>query len=374
MLKGLHLTLLMGPTLAAPVPPFVIDALTAAQVTVAAGQRSGFQLTFTFGKRSLISQALLPAGFFDPNIRVILVLTVNGIPSVLIDGIIMRQEVQASDEPGQSTLTVTGEDLTLLMDLIENKGVPFPNMPALAKVGMIIAKYALYGMIPVVIPELFPSVRTIVQGTDFQEGTDLAYIQKLAKDNGYVFYLEPGPLPGASLAYWGPEVRIGVPQPALNINMDAFTNVDSLSFSLDGSSREQVAIFLPIPGTGFGIPIPIPEVSLLKPPLALKQAPALKYKFLDDVAKDDIPKAIGKALSKASGSTDAVTASGSLDVLRYGRVLAARQLVGVRGAGIAYDGLYYVKSVTHNIKPGEYKQSFQLVRNGTISITPAVVP
>ena len=41
---------------------------------------------------------------------------------------------------------------------------------------------------------------------------------------------------------------------------------------------------------------------------------------------------------------------GELDVLRYGSVLKARQLVGVRGAGMAFDGLYYVKSVTHTIK------------------------
>ena len=32
----------------------------------------------------------------------------------------------------------------------------------------------------------------------------------------------------------------------------------------------------------------------------------------------------------------------------------------VRGAGAYYDGVYYVKSVTHNIKRGEYKQSFTL--------------
>ena len=36
----------------------------------------------------------------------------------------------------------------------------------------------------------------------------------------------------------------------------------------------------------------------------------------------------------------------------------SRQLVGVRGAGLPFDGLYYVKSVTHDIKRGEYKQSF----------------
>jgi hypothetical protein len=68
-----------------------------------------------------------------------------------------------------------------------------------------------------------------------------------------------------------------------------------------------------------------------------------------------------------------VTANGSLDVLRYNGILRPRMLVGVRGAGIAYDGMYYVDSVTHNIKPGEYKQSFTLSRDGLISNTPRVL-
>ena len=59
-------------------------------------------------------------------------------------------------------------------------------------------------------------------------------------------------------------------------------------------------------------------------------------------------------------------------MLRYGRMLKARGLVGVRGAGVAYDGLYYVKSVTSRLKRGEFKQSFELTRNGLVSITPSV--
>jgi hypothetical protein len=77
-------------------------------------------------------------------------------------------------------------------------------------------------------------------------------------------------------------------------------------------------------------------------------------------------------LAKAAQWAEAVTGRGELDVLRYGGVLKARQLVGVRGAGTAYDGLYYVKSVTHRIKAGEYKQSFELSRNGLISTLPRV--
>jgi hypothetical protein len=78
------------------------------------------------------------------------------------------------------------------------------------------------------------------------------------------------------------------------------------------------------------------------------------------------------AFAKAAKSSDSVTASGSLNVARYGRVLKTRRIVGVRGAGMAFDGLYYVSSVTHSIQRGEYKQQFSLVRNGLVSITPRV--
>ncbi len=79
-----------------------------------------------------------------------------------------------------------------------------------------------------------------------------------------------------------------------------------------------------------------------------------------------------QGLAKAAVNAEGHTCEGSLDVTRYGGLLKARQLVGVRGAGPAFDGLYYVKSVTHKIKRGEYKQSFTLTRNGLVSSVPVV--
>src|SRR5215471_13781724 len=108
----IYLTLLMGPLIPVPVPVQVTDALLSAQVTVTAGQRSGFQLGFDLAKTGLINTVLLPAGFFDPQIRVVIIVTVNGVPTVLMDGLIIRQEVAVSNAAGQSTLTITGEDLT----------------------------------------------------------------------------------------------------------------------------------------------------------------------------------------------------------------------------------------------------------------------
>lgn len=371
MLKGIHLTLLIGPVVAVPVPRELTEALVSAQVTTSAGQRSGFQLQFVFGKKSTIANALLPVGFFDPGIRVILIVTVNSIPNVIMDGIITRQEIAPSGEPGQSKLTVTGEDISVLMDLIDFTGIPYPAMPPEARVPIIIAKYAVFGLIPIVIPSIFVDVPIPTAEIPSHQGTDLQYIKKLADDAGYVFYIEPGPAPGANLAYWGPEIRVGIPQPALNVNFDAYTTVESLTFSQDGLSREQPFIFVHEPLTHLNIPIPIPDVSLLRPPLASRPAIALKFKQLQTSHLPPLRAAL-RGLAHAGQSTDAVTGSGSLNVLRYGHILKARQLVGVRGASPACDGLFYVKSVTHNLKAGEYKQSFTLAREGLVSLLPSV--
>jgi len=376
MLDSVHLTLLIGPTIPVPAPLPVTEALLSAQVTVASDQRSGFQLVFAMSSTSLLTNVLHPAGLFDPGIRVILVATVNAVPVVLSDGIIMRQELAASNDLGHSTLTVTGEDVSVKMSLKENKDIPYPAMSEPLRVLTILAKYAIYGLVPAVIPPPLPDSPTPTQQIPFQQGTDLDYIQQLAKKVGYAFFIIPGPLPGMNVAYFGPDPRIGIPQPALNIGLEHASNVESLNFSLDGSSREQLEIEIQEPFTKLGIPIPLPDISLLSPPLALRSAPALRTKSLPDSAKLNPLQAMSKALGEASKSADAVTATGQLDVLRYGWVLQARQLVGVRGAGVAYDGLYYVKSVTHNLNPrsGEFKQSFSLARNGLISLTPVVVP
>jgi hypothetical protein len=86
-------------------------------------------------------------------------------------------------------------------------------------------------------------------------------------------------------------------------------------------------------------------------------------------------QAISRAQAQTDASTDnTVTVSGELNAVRYGAVLQARALVGVRGVGFSFDGDYYVKSVTHNITRGEYKQSFTLTREGLGALKPVVIP
>jgi hypothetical protein len=376
MLKGFHLTLMMGAGVASPVPRRVIESLVSAQVTETAG-RSGFQLVFTWAKGSSID-ADLQGGFFDPLVRVILVATVNGAAQVLIDGLITRQDMAPSDQPGMSTFTVTGSDMSAAMELTNLTGlIPYPAMPAEAIVALIVAKYAILGVIPLIVPSPIINVSIPTEKIPKQLGTDLDYVRRLASRTGYVFYVTPGPSVGTSFAYWGPEIRWGEVQPALSINLDAKTNADSLSFSFDGVGRTIYLLTLYIKETKIPIPIPLPDVGILKPPLARKEALPLKFEPIDPaegVGKLNPAQAAAIGLARASQSGDVVTGTGSLDVARYGRILQSRKLVGIRGAGRTYDGVYYVKSVTHNIKRGEYKQSFTLAREGVLPLQSTVSP
>jgi hypothetical protein len=373
-LLGAHLTLLIGPAVPVIAPKIVMDALTSVQVT-RSRERNGFQMSFTVGKTSPLTNIMLPAGYFDPIVtRAIIIVTLNGIPNVLMDGFVTNQEFSPSNEPGKSTLTITGEDVSLAMDLIQNI-VPMPAMPDVAKVNLTLAPYSLLGIIPLVIPPFVTVVQSPTQQIESQnQVTAREYLKSLARRNGYVFVIEPGPLPGQNIAYFGPDINLPIPQSALSVNFDAHTNVENLSFSLDGKAKKIKVYTIYDPFTNrVPIPIPVPNISAFKPPTGLRPTMPAKIEFANDGAYMKPDVAAREILSfLMNESNTAISANGSVDVMRYKKILRPRMLVGVRGASITYDGFYYVDSVTHNIKKGEYKQSFTLSRDGLISNTPIV--
>ena len=373
MIKGVDLTLMIGPLVPVPAPREVLDALTDVQVKSTSEDKSGFTLKFTLSTHSPLHTLFLLSGRSAvPIVRVVIAVTVNGSPEVLIDGVMTDHHIEPGDGRGVAVLTVLGEDLSAVMNCIDGSGTPFPAMSPEARVLLILAKYAFLGVIPKVIPSVLIDVPIPTNKVPSQHGTDLSYVKELADEAGYVFCLEPGPVPGTSFAYWGPEVKVGVPQPAISVNMDAHTNVESISFSYDAEKRERLEIYVQDELTKAPVPVLVRDITPLNPPLGLIRPPPKKVKTTCETAKYSPVRALLVGLAKASRSADVASANGTLDVVRYGHVLKPRKLVGVRGAGPAFDGLWYVKSVTHTIKRGEYKQEFTLSRNGLISTVPEV--
>jgi hypothetical protein len=381
MLPGAVLTLLAGPAVPLPAPDLaaLFDTVT---VSHSDEGRSTFQIVF----RALRE---FPAGLLDYPIllgqrvkvgtRVVLLLTVNAIPQVLMDGIITHQQLNPGDKPGSGSITVTGEDLGVLLDQTEVR-MPFPG-PDTALAYTLLAPYAAVGLTPMIIPPPTDTPPDPTREVPHPQGTAWALLQQKAEQHSYVFFILPGPLPGQSIAYFGPRIPAMLPQRALTVKMGAADNLTSISFQHDGTTSTQVvglvqdnnpaATLPPLPV--FGIPLLTPPLATM-PSLYLNQ-PIVKTKFLEPSEGTSWARAQLQASAETTASTiKAVTASGELDTARYGSVLYARQLVGVRGVGYSFDGLYSVKSVSHTIKRGEYKQSFQLSREGLGSTVPAVIP
>jgi hypothetical protein len=372
MQGSVQLSLQIGPV-PVPAPREVVDALVHAKVENGSGEtQSGFELTFELPIRSpLRTLFLLTGGGSLPLMRVVLVVTINGSAQSIIDGVTTNVETQP-DTGGVGKLVIKGKDLSALMDVIEIPGLPFPAMPPSVRVLLVLAKYAVFGVIPMVIPSILDIPPLPLQQIPQQRGSDYAYVKRLAGEAGYVFYLEPGPAPGTSKAYWGPEIRVGAPQPALTTNMDAQSNVEQLSFNFDKERKTIPIVFFQEQVSKVPIGIPIPDITPLNPPLGLVPPLPPKIAKLDSTAHMSMPQALMAGLAYAGQHSDSVFGSGTLDVAKYGRLLQSRQLVGVRGAGLPFDGLYYVKSVTHEIERGSYKQSFTLARNALVSTFPTV--
>lgn len=366
---GIRLVLLMGETVPLPAPYEVVTALVSTEVENDSERGDGFQMTFTLGKDRAGDYTLLRSGVLDTFTRVVIGVVLGASPEVLIDGVITHHQVAPGDEPGTSTLTVMGRDLTTVLDLKE-KNEKYENQPDFVIFSRLIGEYARYGLVPDPTPTT--DVPVMLERIPRQHETDLKFIRRLARRNGFVFYIEPITF-GVNRAHFGPENRLGIPQPALTTDMGAWTNVKTLHFSQDALAAVGAQGTFVEPFTKMSIPIPqLPSLRI--PPLSSSPAQAKRTELLRDTANQNPAQAASSAVAAVTNAPEAVRGSGELDTVRYGSVLRARGLVGVRGAGLSYDGNYYVRSVTHTITQGSYTQRFSLSREGTGSLVPVVRP
>jgi hypothetical protein len=405
MILGVHMSLLIGPTFAVPAPLPITEALSSVEVTQTDRGRSGFQLTFTVGRSGpwdLPDYRLLLNPLLRPWNRVIVMVRFNLLPTILIDGFIVQYDLVPAEEPGGSTLVVTGEDVSVMMSL-EQTAFQYP-MEEPMQVAAILGKYAILGWTGVIVdtpPAPDPFVATREWPT--QNASDYGYLQALAANHGFVFYVSPGPVPNTNIPYWGPlmplnAMALAATQPALSVNVGPQTNVNGISFTYDSAAPEMVLGEMVEPNTNVPIPVLMPPISTDVPlalvPAAVNQAlktrvsrpgpPTEEERKADlEEAREaartaqglSVPETFERARARVNDAAHkAVTVSGELDALRYGAPLMARSVVGVRGAGYTNDGNYFVQAVTHSIKSGSYTQNFILRREGVVSNVPVVRP
>lgn len=368
---GLNLTLLIGTTTPRPVSTALSEAVDSLEVSYRDQGQAGFQIVFRVGRaepadaqddpllRGATEQLLAPFN------RVIVQVMANGQPHILLDGIITYYEFAPSLEPGESILTVTGEDVSVMMDL-EEKSVEHLELNDQSIVQKILASYTKYGIVPKLSTPQWVDRPLKTDRAPIQIGTDREYIQELAARHGFVFYINPGPVTGSNQAYWGPPNRQATPSKPLTFKMGSFTNVESINFQYDALAVMRVQGRVQDRKTNQIQPVSI-ESSRRSP---FSQEPALTTQTHIRTAQFRQTARLGiQATAYAQAMVDrtvdsAVTVTGELDTLTYGHFLQHGGVVDLRGVGQTYDGRYYVNEVTHYIQQGDYKQRFKLTREG----------
>ena len=103
---GIRLQLMIGPTVPLPAPGPVMDALIGLEVQNNDKDFDVFGLSFHLGRDSASDYGLLSEGYLAPPNRVIITVIINGVPEVLIDGVITEHRVMPSNKPGAAETPV----------------------------------------------------------------------------------------------------------------------------------------------------------------------------------------------------------------------------------------------------------------------------
>jgi len=342
----------------APAPAPLVDALQELEIETSLDVASVFRLRFGITKTEIGDWSILDLDPFRPFVPVqIRIQRGLGVPEAVINGFVSEQNVTYGAEPGSSTLEVTGMDATYLMNLQE-KVMPWPNLPDSAIAAAIFGQHA-------VVPMIDPSPPVLVQpeGMTIQRGTDIRFLRRLARRNGFDCYVQPEPLSGLDMGHFKARSLVGVPQAVLSVGMDAETNVSdfgihyemgrattALAANVDPLTRAPQPALAPV---ALEVPLGVEPTLLreLPPPIARPADTGLPRTA-------ELQRAVQALVNRSTWSVVA-TGTAGLDV----PVLRPGGLVSIRGVGRVYNGSYLVTNVRHTIAAGQYEQHFEARRN-----------
>jgi phage protein D len=353
--SGVAFTILFG---FVPAPPSVIDAVQEIQVESSTEMASVFRLRLGIAQTALGDWTILQEDFFRPLLPVgIRISNSLGIPEALINGFVSGQRVNYSGQPGGSVLEVTGMDATLLMNLQE-KVLPWTNMPDSGIAAAIFGQYAI-------VPRVQPTALQLVEpeGATTQRGTDIRFLRRLARRNGFECYVQPEPLSGLDQGFFQPQTLTGVPQAVLNVNMGPETNVVDFNVDYD-MTAPTTAVAAGIDVTTKAVQPALAPASLQLPmgiePSLLRviPPPVVRAAYTGLMRTGELQPAVQSIVDRSSF---ALVAEGTLDA-RFA-ILRPGGIVNVRGLGRVFNGSYYLTRVAHTINREGHTQRFTARRN-----------
>lgn len=284
----------------------------------------------------------------------------SGRAETLINAYIIETNATFGNQPGSSILNVVAMDPTVLMNL-QQVVKPWPNRSD-SDIAREIFTSPDYTFTPIIDPTNWR--RQENEQTVIQRGTDIQFLQELARRNGFEIYIETNGLTGAVEGHFhAPRLDLP-PQGVLSVNMRDATNVNSFNArfdmlrpttvqttNLDVETREdQQSQITSSRRTNLG-----------RTTSLAAQRPRLVLPTQTGLARTGEQQPFAQAVADESALS--ITADGELNTVAYGGLMRAKRPILVRGAGQQFSGTYYVERVHHVLTNESYQQNFTLRRN-----------
>ena len=293
------------------------------------------------------------------NIR-IAVAVGSGRAETLINAYVIETNATFANQPGSSILNVVAMDPTVLMSL-EEKVKPWPNM-ADSDVASTIFTSPEYKFATVIDTTTWR--RQENDQTMIQRGTDIQFLQQLARRNGFEVYVETNGTTGIVEGHFHAPPLDLPPQGVLSVNMRDATNVNSFNARFD--------MLRPSTAQATNLDVESRENQQAQVSSSRLTALGRETALTAQRQRRVLPSQTGltrtgelQAYAQAvvDQSALAITAEGELNTVAYGGLMRAKRPILVRGAGQQFSGTYYVERVHHILTPDSYKQNFTLRRN-----------
>jgi len=319
------------------------------------GQATTFKLHYAFD----IAEGDLPFlvdGRVDAGSEIsVLVSTDNG-TECLVKGPVTGQRIHMQHGGPGSTLEIHGGDASITMDR-EAKSAIWDGLTDSDAVTSILSQY---GFTPDV--ESTSASHSEDKHTLIQRGSDLFFVQQLAKRNGCLFWLSCDEI-GIQTAHFKRPPLDDTSDIELIINLES-PNIEQLDIQWDVERPTSVA----------ALQLDLNTKSDIDGTVSSTPQTLLGSSGLADITGDTRSQYLtapsddaGDLQSRSEGAViDAdwfISASCSASLGVLGSLVRAHSVVTVRGAGTRHSGRYFVSAVRHEIDNVSHRMQIELLRN-----------
>jgi phage protein D len=339
-------------------PDPLAGAAESVEVTESIGQPTYYRLDYSFDIESG-DFPLLSEGKLGPGSELSVVVSSDTVSECLVKGPVFGQQIRFHQGGSGSLLTVQGADSLIKLDR-EDKAVAWSNLTDSAAVSSILSQVGLVPDIETTQAGHFEMKHTLIQ-----RETDLSFIRRLARRNGFLFWLSCDAT-GVETAHFKRPPLNGQANCDLVINLtDPRSNVTSLQIDWDVERPTQTA----------STELDLNNKSDLSGAVQSSPLTALGGTALGNIVTDARVAHVsapvddsGDLQARSEGTLiDAsffLRATGSTTLSSLGKVLRSHSLVNLRGVGARHSGLWFCSAVKHSIDSSEHRMDFDLIRNG----------